>query len=277
VACFGIAGPVLDGRRKMPNLDWTVDAQTLSQKLGIQKIRVINDVEAVAYALPFLQPKDFEVLQEGLSDHHGNIGIIAVGTGLGQAGIIRDDAVSRPFASEGGHCDFAPRDELEMDLLRYLKRKFDRVSYERILSGPGLHNIYRFLIDTGLVSEQPEVAREMQTEDANAAVTRWGLENKDPACTHALDIFVSVYGAEAGNVALKFMATGGIYLGGGIAPRIISKLKNGTFVRSFSQKGRLSPLMGTIPVRVILNDDAALLGAARCAAELGKSQIAHTV
>jgi glucokinase len=276
-ACFGIAGPVRDGRRKMPNLGWTIDARTLSQRLGIRKVRVINDVEANAYALPFLQPKDFEVLQDGRPDHEGNIGFISAGTGLGQAGIMRDGAVSRPFASEGGHCDFAPRDELEMDLLRYLRGKFERVSYERIVSGPGLHNIYRFLIDTGRGSEQPEVAEDMQTGDANAVVTHWGLENKDPVCAQALEIFVSVYGAEAGNVALKFMATGGVYLGGGIAPRIISKLKNGTFARSFTQKGRLTSMMLTIPVRVILNDDAALLGAARCAAELAQPQITRSV
>jgi glucokinase len=265
-ACFGIAGPVSNGVSKTPNLSWVVDSGIVAGKLGLQKVGLINDLEANAWGIAVLQPSDFVTLNEGAGRGHGNCALISAGTGLGEAGLLAEGNGYRPFASEGGHGDFAPRNELEMDLLRYLFGSWPRVSYERVLSGPGLFHIYKFLRDTGRAAEPAWLAERIAKENPSAVIGENAQSGAAEICVQALDIFASLYGAEAGNLALKMMATGGMYLGGGIAPKIVGKLKDGTFMKAFVDKGRLNALMEAIPVRVIMNDKTALLGAARVAA-----------
>jgi glucokinase len=264
-ACFGVAGPVRNGRCEATNLAWVVDSRQVAKQLGLEKALVINDLEANAYGIAALEPKDFAVLSEGVSDATGNAAVIVAGTGLGEAGLYWDGTQHRPFASEGGHATFAPRNELEMDLLRYLLGTLAHVSYERVVSGPGLFNIYRFLRDTGRAEEPVWLAEKMRRADPPAVITETALEGKSALCTQALDLFVSVYGAEAGNLALKVLATAGLFVGGGIARHIVRKLKESTFIAAFTAKGRMKSLLQAIPVRVILNDKTALLGAARYA------------
>jgi glucokinase len=264
-ACFGIAGPVKNGRVVTPNLPWVVDRGELTTRLGIQNVFLINDLEANTYGIAALEPDDLVTLNEGLADPEGNLAVIAAGTGLGEAGAYWDGKMHRPLACEGGHCDFAPRNALETRLLRYLLDQHEHVSYERVLSGAGLVNIYTFLRDSGLGTEPPWLAEQMRDVDAAAAVSNAALEGRSALAEQALDLFVSLYGAEAGNLALKLKATGGVYVGGGIAPKIILKLKGVTFMGAFAAKGRMRPLLEAIPVKVILNDKTALLGAARCA------------
>ena len=263
-ACFGVAGPIRNRRSKPSNLPWVVDADQLATLFGFDAVTLVNDLEANAFGLVALEAKDFAVLNEGAPESEGNTAIISAGTGLGEAGLHFEGKMRRPFASEGGHADFAPRNELEIELLRYLIPQFHHVSYERVLSGPGLLNIYTFLRDTGRGEEAAWLADEMQEADPSAVITRAALEGKSELCMRALDLFVSIYGAEAGNLALKVNATGGVFLGGGIAPRIIDKLKSPAFMEAFTAKGRMRPLLEAVPVRVILNDMTALLGAALC-------------
>jgi len=241
-----------------------VDADQLATLFGFDAVTLVNDLEANAFGLVALEAKDFAVLNEGAPESEGNTAIISAGTGLGEAGLHFEGKMRRPFASEGGHADFAPRNELEIELLRYLIPQFHHVSYERVLSGPGLLNIYTFLRDTGRGEEAAWLADEMQEADPSAVITRAALEGKSELCMRALDLFVSIYGAEAGNLALKVNATGGVFLGGGIAPRIIDKLKSPAFMEAFTAKGRMRPLLEAVPVRVILNDTTALVGAALC-------------
>jgi glucokinase len=265
-ACFGIAGPVKRRRAELPNLGWVVKADVIEAELARSPVGLINDLEANAYGVAELQPEDFLTLNAGETNSTGNAAIISAGTGLGEAGFYWDGRQHRPFASEGGHTEFAPCSEIEVELLRFLWAKLERVSYERVLSGPGLYNIYQFFRDTGRGKENPSIAAEMQQRDPSAVISRAALDGQCALCEQALDLFVSIYGAEAGNLALKNMATAGLYIGGGIAPKIIQKLKNPAFMTSFTAKGRMKPLLEAIPVRVILNDKAALLGAARYAA-----------
>lgn len=265
-ACFGIAGPVLQGRVRTPNLPWSVDAGELARILKLPSVRLINDLEANAYGIDLLEPDDLAVLNRGIPDLTGTIAVVSAGTGLGEALAYWDGAAHRPLRSEGGHADFAPRNELETELLLFLRTEHGRVSTERVVSGPGLRNIYRFLRDGRHLPETASVVEAMRSGDQSAAITRSALAGECPLCDQTLDLFVSLYGAEAGNVALRTLATGGIYLGGGIAPKIIERLKGPGFMLAFTSKGRLSPLLEDIPVRVILNDRTALLGAARCAA-----------
>lgn len=269
-ACFGIAGPVRNRQSQPSNLPWVVDADRLATLFGFDTVTLVNDLEANALGLGALEPKDFAVLNEGSADAEGNGAIISAGTGLGEAGLHFEGKLRRPFASEGGHADFAPRNELEIELLRHLLGQFEHVSYERVLSGPGLLNIYTFLRDTGRGDEPVWLADEMRGSDPSAVITRAALAGKSELCMKALDLFVSIYGAEAGNLALKVKATAGVFVGGGIAPRIIAKLKGPVFKDAFTSKGRMKPFLEAIPVRVILNDSAALLGAAVCAASSGK-------
>jgi glucokinase len=264
-ACFGVAGPVKDGRSKTTNLPWVVDARALADNLGLQTVELINDLEANAYGIGVLGSEDFAFLNEGSSDAVGNAAIIAAGTGLGEAGIYWDGRHHHPFACEGGHTDFAPRNETEVELLRFLLNRFDRVSYERILSGPGLFSIYQFLRDTGKEEEPLWLKEEISQGDPGAAISRAALSQESELCIRALDLFVSLYGAEAGNLALKVLAGGGLFVGGGIAPKIIEKLGDGTFMEAFLAKGRMRPLLEAMPVRVVLNEQTALLGAAHCA------------
>src|SRR5881227_1582513 len=264
-ACFGVAGPVRAGRSKISNLPWIIDSRELTRQLKLNSVGLINDLEAYAYGIDALESKDFIALSEGSEDAEGNRAVISARTGLGVAGLYWDGFRHHPFACEGGHTDFAPRNELEMDLLRYLRGKFGHVSYERIVSGPGLVNVFHFLRDTGRGREPQWLIDEMSQSDPAAAISRSGVQGKCPLCEQAVDLFVSIYGAEAGNLALKLLATGGIYVGGGIAPRILEKLQAGPFLEALDAKGRFSELLSRIPVHVILNDRTALLGAARLA------------
>ena len=264
-ACFGIAGPVVDGRSAPPNLPWIVDAAELAAQLELPSVGLLNDLEANAYAIGGLEPEDFVALDSGLPTRAGNAAIISAGTGLGEAGIYWDGTVLRPFASEGGHADFAPRDEVEAALLQHLVKRYGHVSYERVLSGPGLYNIYEFLRERAGGEESDWLTEAIRTQGGQAAVSNAGLAGTSRLCVRALELFASFYGAEAGNLALKMMAIGGVYVGGGIAPKILPKLQDGTFMAAFTDKGRMRTLMDTIPVRVIRNDKTALIGAARWA------------
>jgi glucokinase len=264
-ACFGVAGPVKSNRSETSNLAWVVDAHQLATELGIKTVELINDLEASAYGIILLEPKDLVVLNEGVSNPGGNVALISAGTGLGEAGLHWDGDHYQPFPSEGGHADFAPRNELEVGLLLHLLKQYGHVSFERVLSGPGLHNIYEFLRDTGRGEEPIWLTEQMRQGDPSAVISRAALDGSCELCVQALDLFVSIYGSEAGNLALKLMATGGVYVGGGIAPKIIQKLKNSTFMKAFVSKGRMNLLLGAMPVRVILNENTALLGAARLA------------
>jgi glucokinase len=265
-ASFGIAGPVQGGRCEATNLPWVVDSKTVARQLGLKRVGLMNDLVANAYGIAVLQPKDFVVLNKGARSPKGNQAIIAAGTGLGEAGLYWDGEIHRPFASEGGHVDFAPRNHLEMALLDYLLKRFRRVSYERLVSGPGLFHVYQFLRDTGKGEEPQWLTEQLRIGDPSQTISQMALEGKSPLCNQALELFVSLYGAKAGNLALTFMATGGIYLGGGIAPKIIAKLQEPAFMNAFTTKGRLQPLIQSIPVRVIMNPKTALIGAARHAA-----------
>lgn len=267
-ACFGIAGPVKDGQVRTPNLKWVVDGRRLAQTLSLDRVGLINDLEATAYGIEVLGAAQLHTLNEGQAEHGGHRALIAAGTGLGMAGLFYDGRHYRPIASEGGHIDYAPRTAIEHELLNYMRDKvLGRVSYERVLSGPGLFNIYSFLRDQGYGEEPAWLAEQIKTGDGSAAVSQAGLDGKSELAFKALDLFVDIYGAMAGNLALILKATGGVYVGGGIAPKLIEKLKDGTFMRAFTDKGRMSALVSNIPVRVILDDKAALYGAARCALE----------
>jgi glucokinase len=265
-ACFGVAGPVKAGRVEATNLAWDVSAESLAGTLGIEGVGLINDLEATAYGIEVLQPSQFYNLNEGEGVRPGHRALIAAGTGLGMAGIFWDGQHYYPIPSEGGHVDFAPRNEREIDLLRYMQEKVGgRVSCERVLSGPGLVNVYSFLRDRGHGEEPAWLAEEMKGGDPAAAVSRAGLGGKSELAVAALDLFVEIYGAAAGNLALLLKSTGGLYVGGGIAPKIIEKLKDGAFLRAYRDKGRMSPIVEAIRVCVILDDKAALYGAGRAA------------
>jgi glucokinase len=266
-AALGVAGPVKNGRTETPNLPWVVDARRLADILGVPKVTLLNDLKANAYGLRHLGPTDFAVLQAGSHDAAGNQAILSAGTGLGCAGLYWDGQRHRPFATEGGHSDFAPRNHLEAEVMETIAREKGRVSAERILSGSGLVRLYRFLRERSGLPESPALAERFAKEDAAAVISRSALDQADPVCVQALDAFVSAYGAEAGNVALRMLATGGVFLGGGIAPKNLAAFKrNGLFMTAFLDKGRMRSLLESVPVLVVLNDRAALWGAAHCAA-----------
>jgi glucokinase len=265
-AGFGVAGPVSNGKVFTTNLAWRVEAQALAKILGLTRVAVLNDLEANAYGIAGLAPEDFVVLNEGRGAE-GNAAVIAAGTGLGEAGMFWDGRRHRPFACEGGHGDFAPTSELEVQLLRHLQGRFGRVSCERILSGPGLLNVFEFLREARKASLPSWLEEQMRTGDPSAAISRAALEGKDPLCDEAVELFVRIYGAEAGNWALKMFAVGGVYVGGGIGPKLVTRLQRGSFLEAFVSKGRMRPLLEAMPLRLIMNDKTALLGAARFAAE----------
>lgn len=263
-ACFGVPGPVRDGRLRLTNLPWTLDSRELSTNLGIEHVFLINDLEANGYGIAELSADQIVTLSEGDASQMGNRALIAAGTGLGEGVLIWNGRIHVPYPSEGGHTDYAPRNEDEIDLLRFLKQKYSgRISFERVVSGMGLSNIYEFLRDVRGVEEPAWLAEKIAASpDRNAVITEEGLAARSELCEKTLDMFVSAYGAEAGNLALKILAVGGLYVGGGIAPRLIEKLKDGTFMKAFTDKGRMSQLLINTPVRVILESRAALMGAA---------------
>jgi len=268
-ACIGVAGPVESGRCRLTNLDWEVDEASLRRTLGVREAYLINDLQATASSLPYLQESDRAVIQEGEADPRGNMAVLAAGTGLGEGFLVGSGAGYIPLASEGGHVDFAPRDEREMRLHAFLRAKHGRVSVERVLSGPGLHDLYRFLREAEGMAEGPRVAAEVAAGEPQQAIVRHGLAGGTGACAEALRIFCSLYGAEAGNLALQYLATGGVYLGGGIAPAILPALRRGEFLSAFRDKGRMENLLSRVPVVVLLDPGAPLLGAALFAATGG--------
>jgi glucokinase len=264
-ASFGVAGPVRDGRSETTNLPWLIETTTLAALLDLPADRVglLNDLEASAWGLAALGPADLMTLSPGSPGARGNSAMIAAGTGLGEAGLFWDGRRHRPFATEGGHADFAPRTEVEDALAQWLRGRYGRVSWERVVSGPGLVNLHAFLCDTRQAPAPAWLAEEMRAGDPAAAISNAARDGKDPVASEALDLFVTLYGAEAGDLALKMMATGGLYVGGGIAPRIAGRIAAGGFMAAFMAKGRMRPLMESMPVHVVLNDRTALLGAAR--------------
>lgn len=262
-ACFGVPGPVREGRLRLTNLPWTLDSRELASDLDIDYVFLINDLEANGYGIAELDANQIYTLSDGDPRQIGNRALISAGTGLGQCFMVWDGRHHTPYPSEGGHCDFAPRNEDEIDLLRFLRQKYSgRISFERVVSGQGLTNIYEFLREVRGIEEPAWLAERMAAEDRNAVITELAMAAKSEICEKTTDMFVSAYGAEAGNLALKILSVGGLYVGGGIAPRILEKLKDGTFMKAFTDKGRLSQLLVNIPVRVILESRTALIGAA---------------
>jgi glucokinase len=268
-ACFGVAGPVRNGTEvDTTNLAWPVDGAGLAKLLGLETVGILNDLEANAWGIGALAASDFAVLNEGDAGAQGNAAVISAGTGLGEAGLYWDGERHHPFATEGGHVDFAPRNEIEVELWRFLTTELGHVSYERVCSGIGLVNLYRFFLRRSGTASEP--AWFAEASDKGAAVSK-AAAGGDEHAEQALDLMVAIYGAAAGNLALKLMATGGVYVGGGIAPKILPRLREGAFMRAFTAKGRFADLLERIPVRVILNERTALLGAARCAAHRSRS------
>jgi glucokinase len=261
-ACFGIAGPVREGRVETPNLPWVIEASVLATQLALRRVTLLNDLEANAWGVFTLREDDFATLARGAPASDGNAAIISAGTGLGEAGYHGDGSNLHPFASEGGHADFAPHDELTIELFRWLHRRHGHVSWERVVSGPGLVNIFTFLREVKHGEVSPQLAEAMREGDPAAAISNAALEETSGLAVRALDLFVALYGAEAGNLALKMKATRGVWIGGGIAPKILPRLKRPGFLEAFHDKGRFRAFLEAIPVRVILNDATALRGAA---------------
>jgi glucokinase len=273
VACFGIAGPVHDGRVETSNLPWVIEQSRLAKQIELPATHLINDLEANAWGIGELNLQDLTPLNRVMQSV-GNQAVIAPGTGLGEAGLFWNGTHHEVFACEGGHADFAPQGELQIELLRFLAKRYEHVSYERILSGPGLVNVYQFLRQRHREEEPAGFFAQTEGPNGAAAISHSALNGTNRLAERALDLWVSVYGAEAGNLALKHMATGGVFLSGGISPKILPKLTGSLFMDAFLDKGRLRPLLESIPVQVITNDKAGLLGAARCAATKGHTVLA---
>lgn len=262
-ACFGVPGPVRGGRLKLTNLPWTLDSRELSIALAIEHLFLINDLEANGYGIPELSADQIFELSAGDPSAVGNRGLVSAGTGLGEALLAWNGKMHTPMASEGGHCDFSARNEIEIDLLRYLQKTLNgRVSFERVVSGIGIKNIYAFLRDEKKLEEPAWLKERMHHEDPNAVIGEVGETGENELCAKTLDIFAAAYGAEAGNLGLKILSVGGMYLGGGIAPKILKKMQDGTFMKAFTDKGRLADVLVHMPVRIILESRAALIGAA---------------
>jgi glucokinase len=266
-ACFGVPGPIIAGEARATNVHWRMQQASLTRALGGTRVRLINDLGAAAYGVMHLADSEVCVLQHGAFQlHQGDIAIIAAGTGLGEAALVFENARYYAVASEGGHATFAPGDDEQIELYRYLRVRFGHVSAERVLSGPGLFNIYSFLREHRRTPEPDWLTERIANEDASAVVSEVALARRDAECVHALEMFVDIYGGEAGNLALKVLALGGVYLSGGIAPKILPALTDGRFMRAFIDKGRLNEMLSKIEVRVALNQATGLIGAAWCAA-----------
>jgi len=262
-ACFGVPGPVRDGRCHTTNLPWIVDARDLSLALRIPRVLVINDLEAAADGIPGVAPDLRVTIHPGSPDPAGNAALIAPGTGLGEAGLFWDGGRHRPFATEGGHASFAPRDALQRELLIHLETQHGHVSWERVVSGPGLVAIHEFLRRRERSPDPGWLSEALRSEDPAAVISTAAIDGRSETCGRALDLFIDCLGAEAGNLALKMKATGGVHVAGGIAPKILPRLTDGRLHRAFLDKGRMRPLLETMPVDVILDPRLALMGAAR--------------
>lgn len=266
-ACLGIAGPVIKGRCKTTNLPWVVSETLMKRRFHWRHVRLLNDLAAAALAIPFLRRSELVSLNKGIIQKKGNLALLSPGTGFGQAIMAYRDGEYVPLSSEGGHVSFSPTTEGEIELWRYLRKEFDHVSVERVLSGPGLVNIYSWLRDSGRFEEPPWLMELMRQGDPAKAISENALRKKQALCVESLRLYVSMLGNVAGNLALTSTAVGGVYLGGGIPPKILPALKQGSFMKAFMAKGRFADFLARIPVRVILNDKAALLGAAHAAFE----------
>lgn len=267
-ACFGVAGPVFQNHSKTTNLPWVVDGAKLAKQFDIPRVKLLNDLEAMAHGILLLRPDEVEALNAGIPPQHNQaIALIAAGTGLGESILFWNGSRYQPMPSEGGHADFAPNNDNEIELLRHLRSHYLHVSYERVVSGSGLHAIYDYVRDSKK-NEPTWLSERIKAGDPPAVIAEAGLKGQADIAKQALDLFASIYGAEAGNLALKGMTLNGVYLGGGIAPKLLAKLKDGTFMKAFTNKGRYKGLMSSIPVKVVMNDKTALLGAASVAAAL---------
>lgn len=267
-ACFGIAGPIINGKSKTTNLPWEVSETGIRRRFKWPHVRLMNDLTATAVSIPLLNNRELSILNKGKQAKTGNIALIAPGTGLGQALLVYSEGRYVPVASEGGHCDLSPNDNAQLELWRYLNNRYGHVSVERVLSGQGLLNIYSWLKDSGRYDKPTWLKSEILKNDPAVVISESALRGTNPLCVESLNVFVSILGAAAGNLALAAMTTGGVYLGGGIAPKILPKLKGDSFIAAFIDKGRFRSLVSEIPMKVILNDKAALLGAAHCALEI---------
>ena len=269
-ACFGIAGAVIDGKSNPTNLPWHLDEKEIAKTLGVPRTRLINDLEAAAYGMLHLKDDELYELNRGTGPgRKGNVAVLAAGTGLGEAMLFWDGRRHHVIASEGGHADFAPRTDEEIELLKYLRKKYDgHVSYERVLSGPGFFNVYCFLRDSGFAPEPDWMTERLEAGDPSVVVTKAGLEDKDPLSVRTLELFSNIYGAEASNLALKCVAMGGVYIGGGIAPKILPALSAGHFMNGYRDKGRFTELVESMHVCVALNPRTPLIGAAYYALDL---------
>jgi glucokinase len=266
-ACIGIAGPIIEGRCKLTNLAWEASEAEIRRQFHWDSVRLVNDLTATGLAIPLLREGELRDVNSGVEDPKGTLGLVAPGTGLGVALLAVHDGELLPLSSEGGHVDFAPRDDDEVALWRFLRRNSEHASAEKVVSGPGILSIYAWLKDSGRHREPPWLRERMDAASPQKAIAEAALQESDPLCMETLDRFVSLLGAFAGNLALTGMTTGGMYLGGGICPQILPKLQHGPFMDSFVDKGRFKDLLCRMPVRVILNDRAALLGAALCAGQ----------
>ena len=264
-AGFGVAGPVRAGSSRVTKLPWIVDERRLAAQIGISRVRVINDFVAAALGIAYLMPRQLATLRAGKGEPGGPVGLIGAGTGLGQAGLAAFAGLYEPLASEGGHADFGPRDAVEDRLVRFVRKQFGRVSRDRLLSGEGLTHIYDFVKSEGRARESSRVAQAFQTEDRASVISRFALAGRDRLCREALRLFVSIYGSEAGNLALQYRATGGIFVAGGIAPKILPAMRDPVFLASFSSKPPLEGLLAGIPVLVVLEPRLPLYGAAAAA------------
>jgi glucokinase len=268
-ACFGVPGAIIEGEAHAHQVSWKLQEDNLSRALDGVRVRLINDLSATAYGVMHLPESDIATLQRGKYRlHRGNMAIIAAGTGLGEAAMIFENGRHYAVASEGGNADFAPRNDEQIELYRYLRKRYDHVSAERVLSGPGLLNIYSFVRERCGTREPDWLRSRFEKEDLSAVVSAAALDGRDAECVHALEMFVDIYGAESGNLALKVLALGGVYLAGGIAPKILAALNDGRFLRAFADKGRLGEVLTKVEVRVALNESVGLLGAAHCAMSL---------
>lgn len=268
-ATFGVAGPVRHGVCRATNLPWVVDSKDVAATLGLSTVGLLNDLEANAWGIEVLVDGDLATLQPAERDPEGATALVSAGTGLGEAGTIWLDGVRRPFACEGGHSSFSPNNEREVRLWRRLSAVYGHVSWERVLSGPGLIAVYEFVRDEEGASDAGPVAQSRGTDDYGKAIVSAAAGGASAVADRALEFFASLYGSEVGNTALEFLATGGVYLGGGLAPRLLSWLRRPAFLEAFRAKGRMRPILEAIPVRVILEPRAALFGAARHAAAQG--------
>lgn len=264
-ACFGVAGPVQGGRANITNLPWQIDEASIAAEFHVPLVRLINDFQSVAYGIEALETRDLATLQAGAPRECGVRAVIGAGTGLGEGFLVWQGSYYEAFPSEGSHADFAPTDALQIELLHYLAARYGHVSYERLVSGPGLVDIFDFMCVSRGRQATMELQSAMKARDPAAAISDFAMGGKDDLAVSSLDLFARIYGAEAGNLALKVLARGGVYIAGGIAPQIMGKLEDGAFLRAFADKGRFAGLLGEIPVHVVLNPKAGLIGAARVA------------